>query len=116
MKLAGTLQRGTCPSPRFELIVPVIDAASYCWRHRASSPTSTVEDCYGAPLPGNTLKIFDPETAAIVPRGERGEIAIRGATLMMGYLGKAAEETFDAEGFYRTGDGGYVDEAGRLLL
>jgi fatty-acyl-CoA synthase len=70
---------------------------------------------YGLPLPGNILKIFDPDTDEVLPRGRRGEIAIKGPTLMMGYLGKTTEETFDSEGFFRTGDGGYVDEAGRLF-
>jgi fatty-acyl-CoA synthase len=70
---------------------------------------------YGLPLPGNILKIFDPDTDEVLPRGQRGEIGIKGPTLMMGYLGKTTEETFDSEGFFRTGDGGYVDEAGRLF-
>jgi fatty-acyl-CoA synthase len=33
---------------------------------------------------------------------------------MLGYGGKAPEDTFDDEGYYHTGDGGYVDELGRL--
>ena len=68
----------------------------------------------GIPLPGNILKIVDPSTGAIVLRGARGEICIKGPTLMLGYLGKTAEEVFDAEGYYCTGDGGYVDDVGRL--
>lgn len=69
---------------------------------------------YGFPLPGNTLKIVDPETGAVVPRGGRGEIALNGPTLMLGYVGKNGEDTFDPDGFYRTGDGGYVDADGWL--
>jgi fatty-acyl-CoA synthase len=69
----------------------------------------------GAPLPGNILKIVDPHTGAVVPVGQRGEICIKGPTLMIGYIGKTLEETFDDEGYYRTGDGGYVDEKGRLF-
>jgi fatty-acyl-CoA synthase len=69
---------------------------------------------FGAPLPGNVLKIVDPQTGAVVPRGDRGELCIKGPTLMMGYIGKTREETFDDEGFYCTGDGGYVDAEGRL--
>jgi len=69
----------------------------------------------GEPLPGNTLKIVDPVTGAVLPRGQRGEIAVKGPTLMLGYVGIPADETFDAEGFFCTGDGGYVDEAGRLF-
>jgi acyl-CoA synthetase (AMP-forming)/AMP-acid ligase II len=69
---------------------------------------------YGEPLPGNTLKIVDPLTGAVVSRGVRGEIAVKGPTLMLGYIGIANDETLDAEGFFHTGDGGYLDEAGRL--
>ena len=81
----------------------------------ASTSLDTIAGSYGVPLPGNTLKIIDPMTETVVPLGERGEIAIKGPTLMSGYLGKTLEESFDAEGFYRTGDGGFVDEAGRLF-
>jgi fatty-acyl-CoA synthase len=82
-------------------------------------PASTSQDSrpgFGMPLGGNTLKIVSPETGAVVPRGQRGEIAVKGPTLMLGYLGKTADEVFDAEGFYRTGDGGYVDDDGWLYF
>ena len=81
----------------------------------ASTSLETIAGSYGVPLPGNTLKIIDPMTGIVVPLGERGEIAIKGPTLMIAYLGKTLEESFDAEGFYRTGDGGFVDAAGRLF-
>jgi fatty-acyl-CoA synthase len=80
----------------------------------ASTPVETIAGSYGPPLPGNTLKIVDPMTGATMKLGERGEVAVQGPTLMLGYLGKTVEECFDTEGFYRTGDGGYVDAAGRL--
>lgn len=69
----------------------------------------------GVPLPGNLLKIVDPQTHALMPLGERGEICIKGPTLMMAYLGKTLEETFDDQGYFCTGDGGYVDAQGRLF-
>ena len=81
----------------------------------ANVPFGQYKGSYGRPLPGNTLKIFDPVSGAPVPVGERGEIAIKGPTLMIGYIGKTAEDTFDAEGFFCTGDGGYVDEDGLLF-
>src|SRR3546814_8995372 len=55
-----------------------------------------------------------PYTTLFRSRGQRGEICLKGPTRMLGYIGKAAEDTFDAEGYYCTGDGGYVDEVGRL--
>lgn len=69
---------------------------------------------FGSVLPGNTLKIVDPRNGRIVPLGERGEVCIKGPTLMKGYIGKAPEEVFDEDGYYHTGDGGYVDEKGHL--
>jgi fatty-acyl-CoA synthase len=73
-------------------------------------------DSHGIPLPGNTFKIIDPETGAIVPRGQRGEMALKGPTLMVGYVGVPIEDVFDEDGFYRTGDKGYIDEAGRIYF
>lgn len=85
----------------------------------ASTPIRKREDrlahLQGPPLPGNTIKIVDPTSGEILPRGERGEIAVKGPTLMLGYVGTPLDETLDAEGFYRTGDSGYVDTSNRLF-
>ncbi|WP_439135131.1 class I adenylate-forming enzyme family protein [Pseudomaricurvus sp.] len=70
---------------------------------------------FGPPLPGNILKVIDPMTGEIVAMGERGEVCIKGPTLMKGYLGKSPEDIFDEDGYYRTGDGGYIDEQGHLF-
>jgi fatty-acyl-CoA synthase len=68
----------------------------------------------GVALPGNVLKIVDPATGAVVSRGQPGEIAVKGPTLMLGYLGIPLSETLDDEGFFHTGDGGYIDAQERL--
>jgi fatty-acyl-CoA synthase len=73
-------------------------------------------DSKGEVLPGNTLRIVDPDGGSTLRRGESGEIAVKGPTLMSGYLGVPVEEALDAEGFYRTGDGGRLDDAGRLYF
>ena len=66
---------------------------------------------HGTPQPGMTFKVVDPLTGAVMPMGEMGEIAVKGPTLMLGYLGVPLDETLDDEGFFRTGDGGWVDHA-----
>jgi len=81
---------------------------------RDDVPEDRKRDSFGPPLPGNSIKIVSPSSGEIVPRGEHGEIAVKGPTLMMGYVGQPAEECFDAEGYYLTGDGGHLDDAGCL--
>ena len=81
----------------------------------ANTPPEIHADSSGEALPGVTLKIVDPLTGVVVPRGERGEICVKGPTLMLGYIGTPLDETLDADGFFRTGDGGYLDDAGRLF-
>jgi fatty-acyl-CoA synthase len=80
----------------------------------ANTPPEVHADSFGVALPGVTLKITDPLTGGIVPRGETGEISVKGPTLMLGYIGTPLDETLDPEGFFPTGDGGYLDDAGRL--
>lgn len=70
----------------------------------------------GKALPGTEIQIRDAQ-GGIVPRGEPGEIWVRGETLMAGYLGMP-EATREAvkDGFYRSGDGGRLDGEGFLYL
>jgi fatty-acyl-CoA synthase len=80
----------------------------------ANTPPEVHADSFGVALPGVTLKITDPLTGGLMPRGEAGEISVKGPTLMLGYIGTPLDETLDAEGFFPTGDGGYLDGDGRL--
>lgn len=80
----------------------------------ANTPREVTGDSHGQPVAGNTLKIVDPLTGQLVPMGERGEIAVKGPTLMLGYIGIPLDEVLDEDGFFHTGDGGYFDDQGRL--
>ncbi|MBK7703806.1 MAG: acyl--CoA ligase, partial [bacterium] len=61
----------------------------------------------GTPLSANEMAIHDPAGAAL-PAGERGEIVIRGATVMAGYFGAdAANRQAFAHGWFRSGDEGF---------
>ena len=81
----------------------------------ANSPPEVTQASHGPPLPGNTVKIVDPLSGATLAPGERGEIAAKGPTLMLGYVGVPLADTLDEGGFLRTGDGGYLNEAGLLF-
>jgi len=81
-----------------------------------NTPREIWDGSNGQVLPGNIAKIVDPETGKILKRGETGEYAVKGPTLMLGYLGVPGEEALDDDGFYHAGDGGYLDERGRFIF
>lgn len=68
----------------------------------------------GTLLPGNRLRVVDPDTGERLPAGGEGELVITGPTLMERYLGKTREECFDADGWFHTGDVGHVDDRGEV--
>lgn len=89
------------------------DAPRRARSHRAGS--------IGRPLPGVAVRIVDqdlyPETVVERPVGEAGLIVARGPNVMQGYLGmpeKTAEVLID--GWYTTGDIGYLDRDGFLFI
>jgi fatty-acyl-CoA synthase len=71
----------------------------------------------GKPLDGVEVKIVDSEGRALPPRAV-GEILIRCDSNMKGYwnLPEETRRTIDEEGWLRTGDAGYLDEAGYLYI
>ena len=72
----------------------------------------------GTALLGVEVRIADPQTNADVPMGERGEICLRGYSILSGYYRDAAKnaECFDAEGWFHTGDIGSLDESEHLMF
>lgn len=70
----------------------------------------------GIPLPGQQVKVVD-EQGGEVPRGERGELIVKGDVVMAGYLNnpEATEEAL-RDGWLYTGDIGYEDEDGYFYL
>jgi len=82
--------------------------------HPSGTDPAFVQGNHGLALPGNILRIVEPVSGKVLSRNEPGEIAVKGPTLMFGYLRVALEDTFDEEGFFRTGDGGFIDDQGRL--
>ena len=76
----------------------------------------------GIPLPGNDMKIVNPDTKEEVDIGQVGEILISGPSVMMGYLNdqKATNEVLekdrDGKIWVHSGDLGYMDKNGCLFF
>ena len=70
----------------------------------------------GKPYPGMSLEIRATDRR-VLGRGEHGEIWVRSPTTMLGYWNKP-EKTSEVlqDGWYATGDGGYLDDDGFLYL
>ncbi|KAL1848623.1 hypothetical protein Plec18170_007933 [Paecilomyces lecythidis] len=69
----------------------------------------------GRLIPNLEAKLIDDDGRNISAYGVRGEICVRGPTITPGYFGndKANTDSFDADGWFKTGDIGYCDEATR---
>ena len=71
----------------------------------------------GLPLPSTDISIRD-DAGEELPPGMRGEICARGPQVMPGYWRRPAEtaKVMTSDGFFRTGDIGVMDDAGRVTI
>ena len=90
--------------------------------HQSTRPSDsiavTVATC-GHACKGYEVRLFHPENPNLeIPIGEIGEIASRGALLMLGYYDdqRASEDSFNATGWFLSGDLGRFDEHGCLEI
>jgi long-chain-fatty-acid--[acyl-carrier-protein] ligase len=72
----------------------------------------------GTPLPDVEICTIHPETLDLLPKGSEGEICARGPNIFNGYLGNPRTPFIEIndERWYRTGDLGYLDGEGNLIL
>jgi fatty-acyl-CoA synthase len=84
------------------------------WDDSLERRVSTV----GCIHPHVEIKVVDPETGAIVPRGVAGELCTRGYSVMLCYWNneQATREAIDAAGWMHTGDLATIDEAGYVNI
>jgi len=71
----------------------------------------------GLPFPSTDISIRGDDNNE-VPNGERGEICARGPQVMVGYWNRPDEtaKVMTADGFFRTGDIGMMDDQGRITI
>ena len=99
-----------------------------CYGMTETSPVST-QTSWSDPLdrrvstvgrvhPHVEIKIVDPDTGAIVPRGVPGELCTRGYSVMIGYWGneEATREAIDTGGWMHAGDLATADEEGYVNI
>ena len=94
------------------------EASSHHYTLPDDPPVRMVETS-GRVCPGYEIQVFsreDPEQA--LPPGEVGQIGGRGASLMLGYYDAqdATEDSFNSQGWFMTGDLGWVDEQGYIRI
>lgn len=101
---------------------------SICYGMTETSPVST-QTIIGAPLDKQVktvgtvqdhleIKIIDPETQQIVPRGVSGEICTRGYSVMLKYWDnpQATADVIDDARWMHTGDLGMIDNEGYISI
>ncbi|MGZ3457409.1 MAG: AMP-binding protein [Archangium sp.] len=72
----------------------------------------------GFPFPGQEARVVDVRTRQVLPEGQTGEIEVRGPHVFAGYWQRpdATAESFDPEGWFRTGDLGQRDGDGYFRI
>ena len=91
-----------------------------------TAPVLTLRNVYdknflgsaGSPLPGTDLKIVDPKTFEDLPRFNKGLVIVKGPQIMKGYYKDedATRKVFTEDGYFITGDLGWLTNENNLVL
>ncbi len=77
------------------------------------APENAIYRSVGKVMDGVTMRIDNPD-----PVTHEGEIVVKGSNIMKGYYKEPAKtaEVFTADGYFRTGDLGYIDNKGIIYI
>jgi acyl-CoA synthetase (AMP-forming)/AMP-acid ligase II len=112
--VAELIARGIVPQSGYGMT----ETCSHQYTLPNDDPRLIVESC-GRSCQGYEIRIFDHDNPnRELKAGEIGQIGGRGASLMLGYFDdqKSTEEAFNRDGWFMTGDLGWVDEKGYLRI
>ena len=104
----------------FETIITgygLTEACGIATMCRYDDDPETIATTSGRAIPGVEVLVVD-DAGNEVPRGDAGEVVIRGYNVMQAYLDEPGETaaTIDGEGWLHTGDVGVMDERGYLRI
>jgi acyl-CoA synthetase (AMP-forming)/AMP-acid ligase II len=104
----------------FETVITgygLTEASGIATMCRHDDDPETIATTSGRAIPGVEVEVVDDEGKE-VPRGEPGEVVVRGYNVMLGYLDEPSETaaTIDADGWLHTGDIGVMDDRGYLHI
>jgi fatty-acyl-CoA synthase len=126
----GIMAGSPCPVEVMKNVVSRMNMreVTICYGMTETSPVST-QSAHDDPIdkrvgtvgrihPHVEIKVTDPATGAIVPRGERGELCTRGYSVMLGYWNNeaATRAAIDSARWMHTGDLATLDEEGYLNI
>ena len=84
---------------------------------RRGDSAEVIAGTSGRAIPDVEVRVVEPGGAE-VPRGDAGEVVVRGYNVMRGYFNdpEASDEAVDTDGWLHTGDIGVMDEAGNVTI
>jgi len=83
----------------------------HSWRRSGHDPASL-----GSAVEGVEHRVVQPGTDIALSPGTKGEICVRGYCVCAGMVKRERHDVFDKDGWYHTGDGGWIDEDGTLYF
>jgi fatty-acyl-CoA synthase len=126
----GIMAGSPCPVEVMKRVVSEMhmEDVTICYGMTETSPVSTqtrADDdmdrrvsTVGRVHPHVEIKVIDPETGLVLPRGSHGELCTRGYCVMLGYWNEPDKtaEAIDAARWMHTGDLAVMDDAGYLNI
>lgn len=126
----GIMAGSLCPIDTMEQVIEKMNMKEvtivYGMTETSPGSTQTLADdpidkrttTVGKVHPHVEIKIVDPVTGSIVPRGERGELCTRGYSVMLGYWNdeENTRKAIDRNGWMHTGDVAIMDDEGYVAI